>query len=354
MKILFTCSDKPTIARNRFHRKVLEENFAYSECISHGKTYASRIPTILLRLPFKMINKDAYYVGYMGHFLVIFMRLFTNKPIIFDFYLSIFDMMCNDRKLYKPNSLLGKITYWIEKKSLEKANYIIVDTTKLISTLSEEYGIAKEKFVRVPLTINEENVYPQEVERYKEHFSVLYVGSYIPLHGTEVIIESARILHEQNEAISLLMIGQGPDLAKCQALAKAYNLTNIEFKGFMPLSELNYYYNATDINLGLFNNGQRANAVVLNKTNDAFRVGRPHLTLKTDAMQEAFCDNEDIFFTPDASATSLASRIIEIKNSPDLLKRVGENALKSYDEKLSNAKATSILQREIFDKLSQK
>jgi len=248
MKVLFTCADKPTISRNRFHRQNLKERFEYSECISEGKTYASRIPSILSRLPFKMLGQDFYFVSYMGHFLVVFMRLFTKKPIVFDFYLSIFDMMCNDRKVYSPESFLGKVTYWIEKKSLEKADYIIVDTTKLINTLSKEYDIDKKKFVRVPLTINEENVMPKEVEPYSKNFSVLYVGSYIPLHGTPVIIEAAKILQENNEDISLLMIGKGPDLQKCQDLVKQYNLTNISQAKIMAqedllngiLAELNY------------------------------------------------------------------------------------------------------------------
>ena len=354
MKVLFTCADKPTISRNRFHRQNLEEKFDYTECVSKGKTYASRIPSILVRLPFKMIGKDFYFVSYMGHFLVIFMRLFTKKPIVFDFYLSIYDMMCNDRNVYTPESMLGKLTYWIEKKSLEKATYVIVDTHKLIESLSNMYGVSKDKFVRVPLTINEDNVVKKDVERYKEPFTVLYVGSYIPLHGTEVIMEAANLLQEKGEDIFILMIGQGPDHDKCKALAEKYNLKNIEFKGFMTLEELNYYYNATDINLGLFSIGERANSVVLNKTNDSFRVGKPHLTLETDAMKEAFVDNEDIFYTKDNKPETLAKRIIEIKNNPSLVKTVGDNAYQSYFDKLSNAKAAQILDDEIFNKLKDK
>ncbi len=351
MKVLFTCADKPTISRNKFHRETLQKKFDYDECVSFGKSYLSRIPSILARLPFKMIGKDFYYVGYMGHFLVLFLRLFTKKPIVFDFYLSIFDMMCNDRKVYKPQSLLGKFTFWIEKKSLELADFVIVDTNKLIETLSASYSIPKEKFVRLHLTINEENVKPQSVEPYKKNFSVLYVGSYIPLHGTRVIIEAAKILQERGDDTFFLMIGKGPDLAACQALVKQYNLTNVEFKGYMSLEELNYYYNATDINLGLFSIGQRANSVVLNKTNDSFRVGKPHLTLKTDAMQEAFCDNEDIFFVKDNTPQTLAERILEIKKDAALVQQVGKNALTSYEQKLSNAKAEAILEEKIFSKL---
>ena len=352
-KVLFSCSDKPTISRNRFHQNILQTHFDYDACISSGETYLSRIPSILLRLPFKMLGKDFYYVSYMGHFLVPLMRLLTSKPIVFDFYLSIFDMMCHDRKIYSPQSLLGKVSYWIEKKSLEKADFIIVDTQKLIDTLSQEYHITKEKFVRVPLTINEENVKPIDVAPYHSNFTVLYVGSYIPLHGTEVIIEAAHILQNLNQDISIIMIGKGPDLEKCQQLVDSYQLTNIEFKGFMPLEELNYYYNATDINLGLFNNGERANAVVLNKTNDSFRVGKPHLTLETDAMKEAFTDEEDIFYVKDIEPQTLADKIIALKNNPELVQKVGENALISYDQKLSNAKAIQIIEDKIFSKLPE-
>ncbi len=352
MRLLFTCADKPTISRNSFHRAVLQKRFIYDECVSEKKSYATRIPSILLRLPFKIFGKDFFFVSYMGHFLVIWIRLFTRKPIVFDFYLSIFDMMCNDRKLYAPESLLGRITYWIEKTSLQKADYIIVDTYMLIHTLSQTYGIDNNKFVRVPLTINEQHVFPKDVAPYKQNtFTVLYVGSYIPLHGTEVIIEAARILKERDEDIFFLMIGEGPDFDKCHYLAQAYNLHNIEFKGFIPLEELNNYYNATDINLGLFNTGERANAVILNKTNDAFRVGKPHLTLETDAMKELFHDNENIFYVKDTQPQTLAQRLIELKNNPDLVKYVGENALRTYDKELSNAKATQIMEEKIFARL---
>lgn len=353
MKVLFTCADKPTISRNKFHRETLRKRFDYSECVSEGKNYVSRIPKILATLPFKIFGKDFFFVGYMGHFLVIYLRLFTKKPIVFDFYLSIYDMMCNDRKVYKPDSLLGKLTYWIEKKSLKLADYVIVDTNKLIETLSNMYGVPKEKFVKVPLTIDEKNVKPQKVDRYKPQFTVLYVGSYIPLHGTEVIVEAARILQERGDDTFFLMIGKGPDFDKCLSLAKKYKLKNIEFKGFMSLEELNYYYNACDVNLGLFNTGERANSVVLNKTNDSFRVGKPHLTLATDAMKEAFTDNEDILFVQDTKPETLAKRILEIKNDKKLLQKISSRALESYETKLSNKLARSIMEEKIFSPLEK-
>jgi hypothetical protein len=68
-------------------------------------------------------------------------------------------------------------------------------------------------------------------------------------------------------------------------------------------------------------------------------------------MKEAFVDNEDIFYVKDIKPETLSNRIIEIKNNPELVKTVGKNALISYDNKLSNAKAKAILEEKIFSHL---
>ncbi len=352
MRALFTCSDHPTISRNRFHRSLLQERCEeYDECTSTASSYPKRIPKVLACIPFRLPKADFVWVGYMGHFLVPYIRIFTKKPIVYDFYLSIYDVLCNDRKIFRPDSIPGRFVRWLERRSLELADFVIVDTQKLVETLSRDYHIPKEKFVRIPLTINEEAIRPVDVPRHKEPFCVLYVGSYIPLHGTPLIIKAAKILQDMGEDIHFLMIGDGPERQKCEALAQKYGLENVEFKGFMSIEELNHYYNACDVNLGLFNTGERANSVVLNKTNDAFRVGRPHVTLRTDAMAEHFSDNETIFFVHENSPEALAKRLVELKNDPELVKKVGQNALRLYDQKLSNRVAREIAEREIFSKL---
>jgi glycosyltransferase involved in cell wall biosynthesis len=70
-------------------------------------------------------------------------------------------------------------------------------------------------------------------------------------------------------------------------------------------------------------------------------------------MREAFEDNRDIFFIKDNSPQTLADKIVEIKDNPKLLKEVGDNALVSYDDKLSNAKAKEILENQIFSKIER-
>lgn len=351
MKLLFTCSDRPEMSRNKYYRRVLSERYSYTECISHGKTYAQRLPSILFRLFFKLWNKDVYFVSYMGYFLVIYLRFFTKKPIVFDYYISLHEMICEDRKLFKADSLVGKITFWLDRRSLELADYVIVDTTQLINKASSTYGINKDKFIRLPLAVNEEKIFPKEIQRHRKMFTCVYMGTYIPFHGVDILMNAAKILEDKGEEVYFLMLGKGQKYTESVDLAKKHQLANIEFIDYVSMEELNDYYNASDVTLGAFGSGERAKVFITNKAYEAFAIGKPHLTLESPAMKELFVGDESIFFVKDSSPETLANKILEIKNNDALRKKVASNAMNLYKGTLSNEKVTELLEKEVLTKL---
>jgi len=79
MKALFAYANKPTISRNRFYEASLNKKLESSECISKTKTYANHISSVLFGLPLKILVENFYFVSYMSHFLVIFIRFFTKE-----------------------------------------------------------------------------------------------------------------------------------------------------------------------------------------------------------------------------------------------------------------------------------
>jgi glycosyltransferase involved in cell wall biosynthesis len=354
MKVLFTCSDRPMMARNKYYRELLSEKYDYSECVSHGSTYAKRLPSVFLRLPFMLWGKDAFVVSYMGYFLVVFIRLFSKKPIVFDYYVSLYEMMVEDRKVFKEDSMMAKICYWLDKRSLEQADYIVVDTTPIIEKAVNMYNIDKEKFLRLPASVNEEKLFPSKVKRHKEIFTVVYMGSYIPFHGVDKIMEAAKILEDKNEEVYFLMLGKGQTYNDNTALAKELELKNIEFISYVSMDELNYYYNASDVTLGTFSGSERSKVYITNKAYDSFGVGKPHLTVKNNALSELFTDNENIFYMTEPTGEALANRILEIKSDPSLCEEVSKNAYKIYEEQLSNEKITERLEKNILDKLEER
>jgi glycosyltransferase involved in cell wall biosynthesis len=351
MKLLFTCSDRPEMARNKYYRSILSQKYDYTECVSHHKTYAKRLPSIFFQLLFKLWKKDAYFVSYQGYFLVIFLRLFTKKTIIFDYYVSLHDMIIKDRKISTPNSPIGKLTFWLDKRSLELADHIIVDTTQLINTAVDNYGIDRNKFIRLPLAVNEEKIFPKVIQRHKEIFTLVYMGSYIPFHGVDIVMNAAKILEDQGEEIYFLMLGKGQKYEMSTALAKKHALKNIEFIDFVTMEELNDYYNASDVTLGAFGAGERAKVFITNKAYESFALGKPHLTLETPAMKELFVEDKSIFFVKGSTPSSLAKKILEIKNNEVLCKEVAQNAIHLYNSLLSNKEVTKLLENEVLSKL---
>ena len=352
MKILFTCGDRPLMARNKYYRNLLREKYDYSECVSHGSSYAKRLPSIFARLPFKLWGKDVVFVSYMGYFLVIFTRLFTKKPIVFDYYVSLHEMMTGDRNLFPADSWRGKFTFWLDKKSLELADYIIVDTTPLIDGAVNTYGIDRSKFTRLPVAVNEEMIHPVDVPRHKEVFTLVYMGSYIPFHGVDRVMNAAKILQDKGVEVHFLMLGDGQTFKANRKLAKDLALNNVEFISYVTMEELNVYYNASDVTLGAFSGSDRSKMFITNKAYESFAVGKPHLTVENNALNELFEDNKDIFYIQEPTAVALANRIMEIKEDEALCNKVAHNALKLYKDTLSNEKVTEMLEAKILSKLS--
>jgi len=352
MKVLFTCGDRPLMARNKYYRNLLKEKYDYTECVSHGKSYASRLPSIFARLPFKLWNKDVIFVSYMGYFLVIFIRLFSKKPIIFDYYVSLHEMMCGDRNLFASDSWRGKFTFWLDKKSLELADHIIVDTTPLIEGAVNTYGIDRNKFMRLPVAVNEEMIHPVDVPRHKEVFTLVYMGSYIPFHGVDKVMEAAKILQDKDVKVHFLMLGDGQTYKQNTQLAKDLKLNNVEFISYVSMEELNIYYNASDVTLGAFSGSERSKMFITNKAYESFAVGKPHLTVENNALNELFTDNKDIFYIQNPSSEELANRIIEIKEDKVLCDNVAKNALQLYKDTLSNERVTQMLEEKILNKFS--
>jgi len=352
MKILFTCGDRPLMARNKYYRNLLREKYDYSECVSHGSSYAKRLPSIFARLPFKLWGKDVVFVSYMGYFLVIFTRLFTKKPIVFDYYVSLHEMMTGDRNLFPADSWRGKFTFWLDKKSLELADHIIVDTTPLIDGAVNTYGIDRSKFMRLPVAVNEEMIHPVDVPRHKEVFTLVYMGSYIPFHGVDRVMNAAKILQDKGVEVHFLMLGDGQTFKANRKLAKDLALNNVEFISYVTMEELNVYYNASDVTLGAFSGSDRSKMFITNKAYESFAVGKPHLTVENNALNELFEDNKDIFYIQEPTAVALANRIMEIKEDEALCNEVAHNALKLYKDTLSNEKVTEMLEAQILSKLS--
>jgi glycosyltransferase involved in cell wall biosynthesis len=232
--------------------------------------------------------------------------------------------------------MIGRLTFWLDKYSLRMADKIILDTNTMIQKFSKVYGVPKEKFFRLPLSVDTDYFKTISTTKAQKKFLVVFYGTYIPLHGIEQIIKAAALVEKKQKDIDFLIMGYGQEYEKIQKLNRHLNLKNTRFIKQVSKKKLNEYYNQADIILGIFGKTQKAQEVIANKNYEAIAVGKPHITLDTPAIREYFTHEKNIILVHNEQ--ELATRILELQRSPNLCKKYAQKAEILYEKTLSNEK----------------
>jgi glycosyltransferase involved in cell wall biosynthesis len=256
VKILYISGREPTYVRNAMILKGLKwTGFDVLENTDLSTSYPARYFKVLSKYILRN-NKDIdlIFIGFFGQPLVPIIRKLTGKPIIFDAFLSAYDTMCFDRKKFKPNSPAGKFFFWLDKCSCESSDKILLDTAAHVDYFTHTFGLLGNKIQRIFVGADDSIFYPRDAERDDNCFRVFYYASYLPLHGTEHILQAAKIL-ERNSEIEFVVVGKGPQHKKIRNLAQKIRVENINFVDWMPYENLPMEIAKANICLGgLFRN----------------------------------------------------------------------------------------------------
>lgn len=280
---------------------------------------------------------DLTIVGYPGHSLMLLVKFICKKPIIFDAFLSVYDSMIFDRKIYSQYSLKALKYWFLDWMSCRLADKILLDTDEHIKYFMKTFGIKKEKFQKIFLSCNNALFYPRNYPRKdnknSEQFLVHFHGKYIPLHGVEYIIEAAKLLETEN--IEFNLIGRGQTYREMMALSKKLITKNVNFIGFLPQEELIKFIAGADVCLGIFGKTPKAERVIPNKSYEIIAMKKPLITADTPAIRELFKNEENCLLSNVADSADLAQKILLLKNNSELRNRIAENGYKLYKEKLT-------------------
>ncbi len=282
-------------------------------------------------------NFDYMFVGYIGHFDVFLARLlkvFHKKPIVFDTFYSLYDTLVEDRKIYPKGSLIARLLHSIDRWSVKCADLALLDTKAHIKYFAQEFNVNENKFLAIPLGVDENNFFPRNVEEQENHFIVLNYSSYIPLHGIDVILHSAKILEEEKD-IKFILIGKGQLYPEMRELAQKLELKNVEFIEWLSHKELVERASKAHILLGIFGTTQKALRVIPYKVYEALALAKPVITEDSPASRELLKDKKHCLLSPPGDPEALAERIIFLKNNPELRKKIAQEGHKLYLEKCS-------------------
>ena len=168
-------------------------------------------------------NHDLVIVGYPGYLDIFLARLLAtirSKPVVLDAFISLYEAVVEDRKLVSPRSWKARMLKLLDRLSSRVSHAVFLDTNAHIRYYNEVLRIKTNRFIRVFVGTQEEYFFCQGNPSPPTNGQILFFGSFLPLHGTEVIVEAAAKIKKET-AFSFHLVGDGPEWEKSRALAEA-------------------------------------------------------------------------------------------------------------------------------------
>ena len=338
MKVLFISGREPTYVRNAVILKGLKLcGYEIVNCSDTSTSYPVRYVKNVLKFLLWKRDWDVVFVGFFGQPLVPLISLFTSKPVIYDAFLSAYDTLCFDRKIFRPSSLAGRVLFWLDKYSCQRATRIFLDTNAHIEYFVQTFGVPKEKLNRLFVGADEAVFYPREVARDPGTFRVFYYATYLPLHGIEYIIRAAKRL-ERFSGIEFEIVGKGPQYKSIRDMARSMEVRNVWFHEWVPYEELPIKIAEADICLGgHFSDIEKAKRVIPGKTFQYIAMGKPVIVGDCPGNRELFTNRQNALFVNMADADALAAAIVELKNDVAMRRKIAEEGHRIFAEKCNNS-----------------
>ena len=319
-------------------KKILEsQKVQVMECHQPIKNVTSFLSAyIKLFFQHRKIEYDVMMIPWRGVLTLPLAKLVHKKPIIYIPAFSIYDTLVNDRKKIAKNSLKAKFVHFVDKTACNWSDMIIVESSEEIKYFEKEFGLAKKKFRQYPLAADESIFYPQaSMKNPNEKFIVLFFGSFIPLHGIETIVKSAKILRKSDDII-FRICGEGQTKIEVKKLIKENNLNNVKLLGFVSKETLIENIHSSDICLGIFGKTEKAKKVVTNKVFQILASKKPLITMESPASLEAHLEDKvNCILVPPSSPEKLAESILFLKNDPTKRYQLGAAGYDTYLKHLS-------------------
>lgn len=278
---------------------------------------------------------DAIIVN--GRIALFISKIFSRKPVIFDFIISSYETQVIDRKVVKENSLKAKLLWLSDEYSCKFADLTLMINEEYINFAVSEFRVPKEKFKIAYVGADEEIFYPREPEKNTGGFIVEFHGSFIPHQGIEFIINAAEILRNERE-IKFLLIGSGQMFDTIKDKVREKNLDNVSLPGWIKYENLPQYISNADVCLGVFGTMTKTEKSMPHKAFEVIAMKKPLITMRSKATEELFKDKDDVILVDPGNPKELASAILLLKNDAKLREKIAENAYMLFQKKFISKK----------------
>jgi len=353
-------TDDPTISL--FKKKLELQNIEVKEChIDINISLEHKSLTSVIASFWKLLIKHGKVGEYdiailplwWGAIQLPLLKIISRKPILYFGHGSPYDELVNDKKKIKPTSFTARFFFFFERLICKQSDLIIKESFAEIDHFTNQMHVKKEKFKVLNIGTDESKFPSHPYKENGNEFVILYFGTFIPLHGVEVIIKAAKIL-ENNSDIIFKFCGKGNTKDSIESQAKKEHLRNVEFLGFVEDKILQKNIADSDVCLGIFGKSAKAEIVVTHKVYQILCSQKPLITMDSKVIREINLENgRDCILVPKQDPNKLAEAILFLKNNEQKRKDIALQGRKTYVEKFSMAITSKKLVGYLTDLISK-
>ncbi|MCD8186105.1 MAG: glycosyltransferase family 4 protein [Rikenellaceae bacterium] len=229
--------------------------------------------------------------------------------------------------------MLIKLAYRFEKFIYKKAALINVLTPAFRTKLIEEKQVPSEKILFIPnaadFSLSEdllENFDAGEFRKkhgFAEDFVITYVGAHGIANHLQQILETAQLL--EDIPVRFLLIGQGMEKPRLQAMAAEMGCKNVTFLDPVPKAEVFKYILASDMGTSVLKKVDTFKTIYSNKTFDYMSCKKPIL-MAIDGVSRELLEQADAgTFVEPENPVDFAAKIRKYLQNPELLQIQGNH-----------------------------
>jgi glycosyltransferase involved in cell wall biosynthesis len=199
------------------------------------------------------------------------------------------------------------------------------------------FDVPVSKFASLPLSILPPKTDVDAPKLDDTKCRCLFVGSFVPLQGIQILVDAATILKD-NDSISFLIIGTGQDAHILQEAIQEKGLKNIHWVDkFVDHNEMSKAIHSSDLGLGVFGKNKKTQRVLPYKVYNYLAHGMPVATAKTPAIDAIYNTDQlsyQLLSTP-GNGQSLSEKIVWFSQNRDQWITLREEAKIIFDTNLS-------------------
>ena len=335
-RVLFVSGREVHYIRNRVLLAALRMHFDVTVLTPNLKNTTGRILAGLARAVAPRSDHDICFAGFYGQPIAIGLAALQHKPIVLDAYVSTYDTLCEDRRLFASASVVGRLALWLDQRSSQVATRVLTDTRAHARYFATTLGVPADKIDPVYVSCDESIFYPRDPEPTSSEFlNVFYYGAFLPLHGTEIIVEAAALLRDR-PYVRFIIGGDGMHHQRVSRMISDLALTNVELVGWIPLETLPEYIARATICLGgHFSTVPKAARVISTKTFQFLAMRKPTIVGDNPATGELLVHGKHVWAVPMGDAEALAAAIETLVDDASLRQQIARGGREVFCERLT-------------------